>query len=110
MLRHLKLPTELALQVLDHARYWPSLSFTGESAGVCAHARPGTVAVSALVQFRAPILGADIKNSLGIHDNSDKPKVKEVEFKILSTDQGWTSEGTEGECSVLSDGYFSANI
>lgn len=96
LLRSLKLPTELVLQILDHARYWPSLSFTGAPRGAEAFAVPGKQA-SAMVQFRAQILGAEIKEILDICDENDKPKVKEIEFEILSRDQGWTSERTEGE-------------
>lgn len=95
VLRSLKLPTELVLQILDDAEYWPILRFTGQ--GSIPARATANYPDSAKVQFRAAILPTDIKEKLGIHDESEQPKLREVEFEILSRDQGWTSEGTERE-------------
>jgi hypothetical protein len=84
-LKSLKLPTELVLQVLDHARYWPSYEFKGSKASASNGAR---ISLLENVYDRANIFG-----SLA---TDEALKVKEIEFEINSRDQGWTSEGTEG--------------
>lgn len=89
-LKSLKLPTELVLQVLDHARYWPSHEFKGSK-------------VSAKNGASISLLGNayDRANIFGSLATNEALKVKEVEFEIKSRDQGWTSEGTEGILHLL---------
>jgi hypothetical protein len=103
LLRSLKLPAELVLQILDDAEYWPSLRFTGQ--GTTRAGARADYPDSATVQFSAGILPANIREELGIRGENENPKLREVEFEILSRDQGWTSKGTESEYNAFANPF-----
>jgi hypothetical protein len=84
-LKSLKLPTELVLQILDHARYWPSYEFKGSKVSA---ENGASISLLENIYDRANVFGSLATN--------EALKVKEIEFEIRSRDQGWTSEGTEG--------------
>lgn len=90
MLQALNLPTELVLEILEYARYWPSLTLTGapdcQAVAGSRGASPGRICLDHEM-FPENIL----KNFGG-----EKVKIKELVFDITSHDQGWTSEGTVG--------------
>lgn len=94
-LKGLKLPTELVLQVLDHARYWPSHEFKGRKASA-----ENGASISLLENVY------DRVNVFGSLATDEALKVKEIEFDIDSRDQGWTSEGTEGMLHLLAGTYM----
>ncbi|KAF2241931.1 hypothetical protein BU26DRAFT_534945 [Trematosphaeria pertusa] len=98
MLNALKLPTELVLEILDRARYWPALKFTSIRLG---RAVAGiSASVSASLSLEAGILSPDTLRH--ICSSTETPKVKEIEFWIESRDQGWTSEHTGGTFNTSS--------
>ncbi|KAF2258560.1 hypothetical protein CC78DRAFT_587047 [Lojkania enalia] len=90
ILKSQKLPTELVLQILDLAHYWPERTFHS------------VAAVEAQVYFRATsiaklCLDARLfEGSLGYMFGGEKVKPREIEFEVISRDQGWTSQGTDG--------------
>ncbi|KAF2704124.1 hypothetical protein K504DRAFT_462716 [Pleomassaria siparia CBS 279.74] len=92
ILKTLKLPTELTLDILDRARYWPTREFGGYAASAQAGAR-----IIGLVNVMSPGIGRE----LGANKD-EVPKIKEIEFNIKSRDQGWTSQGTEGTYNTSS--------
>jgi hypothetical protein len=91
-LKSLNLPTELVLQILDHARYWPIHDFTGSNVSVSSNR--ADIALLECIYDRA-------NNIPAIFAGGEALKIKEVEFIIKSKDQGWTSEGTEGMFDLL---------
>lgn len=116
LLRARGLPTELALQILEDAEYWPTRRFSTE--------QHRTVKVAATM-FRACaaglVLDADVLRDprvRGLRGTGEKVRIKAVGFRVRSRDQGWTSEPTRGtfstsswvEASILRgvDGYQTA--
>ncbi|KAH8727202.1 hypothetical protein GQ44DRAFT_770634 [Phaeosphaeriaceae sp. PMI808] len=100
MLKTLNLPTELVLQILDHAQYWPQHNFVTNSP------RP----VRATGSVRKPS-HAMLCLDAGILDNptvdlirmgGETPKIKSLEFTVVSHDQGWTSENVRGTYNTSS--------
>jgi hypothetical protein len=87
MLKALRLPTELALQILELACYWPCCTFEMHGNRTARAARG-----AAKICLDAGVMERDILRKLG----SSKLKVNEIVFEFDSHDQGWTSEGTEG--------------
>ncbi|KAG9204662.1 hypothetical protein G6514_000446 [Epicoccum nigrum] len=85
------LPTELALQILDHAEYWPSLSFSSHTPRLIKARATHTSPSAATLCLAAPILNPD-----SLHTHGETPRVKAIDFHIRSRDQGWTSEPTRG--------------
>lgn len=99
MLKSLKLPTELVLEILAYAEYEPVIAFAGGSRAVLATAHMGA-ANSAKTCLRAGVLSADT-----IHRISGPKvtlRVKEINFDFTSRDQGWTSENTRGSYDTSS--------
>lgn len=90
MLKALKLPTELVLDILDRACYWPTCEFPMPR-GVTARAGRGE---DAMICIDAGVLRQDLLKRIG--GEKDKAKIREIEFEIRSRDQGWTSEQTQG--------------
>ncbi|KAF2446360.1 hypothetical protein P171DRAFT_471902 [Karstenula rhodostoma CBS 690.94] len=88
LLHHFNLPTELILLILDHARYWTAHT-TFRASKLCLldwnHSLHHSTAVAYL---SAPV-------SLRPTRTGETPKVREVAFRTLSHDQGWTSEPTQ---------------
>jgi hypothetical protein len=87
------LPTEIVLQILDLACYWPSRTFKMKEA-VHAAATNGS---AGRICLDVNVLGDDIKQSFGGEQTKEQVSVKEIEFRFQSHDQGWTSQGTEGK-------------
>lgn len=99
MLKSLKLPTELVLEILAYAKYEPVITFASGSRAVLATAYMGS-ANSAQTCLRAEILSVDtIRRISGPHVT---PRVKEIKFDFASKDQGWTSENTRGTYNTSS--------
>lgn len=106
-LKTLNLPTEIVLQILDYAEYWPKYEIEHRQT-TAANARHGRGTAAALCLsvslYDNPLVE-------GLQRNGEMPKVKSVEFEIESADQGWTSENTRGtfntsswlEVSILRD-------
>jgi hypothetical protein len=94
-LRALGLPTELALLVLDYAEYWPPHDFHSHphrpSKAIAGINNGSTAAALCMV---APVFDNTTANS--IREAGETPKIKSIEFEIVSRDQGWTSEDTQG--------------
>ena len=104
LLKSLNLPTELVLDILDRARYWPSREFAMKHCRVEAASLPS--GSSAKICLGADICSEDsIKCFFG---EDEKKKIKEIEFEIVSKDQGWTSERTQGAYSFFQVGDSSS--
>ena len=100
LLKALQLPTELVLDILDRARYWPSYEFkTRPNREMAASAGVGSSSAATLC-LDAGIFNNSIVND--IRGGSERPKIKTIEFDIVSRDQGWTSENTHGTYSTSS--------
>ncbi|KAJ8115593.1 hypothetical protein OPT61_g2803 [Boeremia exigua] len=100
LLRALGLPTELALEILDHAEYWPTRRFSTEA---------GKTVKVAATMFRSSVAGLcldiDVFNDPvvdSLRKGGERVRIKAIEFHIRSRDQGWTSEPTEGTFSTSS--------
>lgn len=91
MLEDFKIPTELVLDILDRARYWPSRNLIGRNTKAESNAK---------VCLYGSVWSDDIVQGLG--GEEENLKLREIEFDILSRDQGWTSEGTEGTVHLFS--------
>lgn len=99
-MKALRLPMELALEILDYAEYWPTRHFSSEEGK--------TVKVVATM-FRSSAAGlcldVDIINDPvvdSLRKAGEKVKTKAIEFQIRSRDQGWTSEPTRGTFNTSS--------
>lgn len=91
ILKSLGLPTELALQILDHAEYWPSLTFSSQSPHLIKARATSASPSAATLCLAAPILDLD-----ALHYDGETPRLKAIAFHLRSRDQGWTSELTRG--------------
>lgn len=91
-LKALNLPTEIILQILDYAEYWPKYEIEHRQT-TAANARHGHGTAAALC-FSASLYDNPLVEALKA--NGETPKVKSVEFEVESADQGWTSEDTKG--------------
>ncbi|KAF2007963.1 hypothetical protein P154DRAFT_528609 [Amniculicola lignicola CBS 123094] len=99
LLESMRLPTELVLDILDRACYWPEQNFEStERISAEGNWASHGQSSSAKVCLYADILSEDFVRSCG----EEKPKVKEVEFEIKAHDQGWTSENTRGTYETTS--------
>lgn len=99
-LKTLGLPTELVLQILDHAQYWPAYEYETHIQNPII-AKAGVHRLSAAILcFEAAIFNNSIVNE--IHKNDETFKIKSIEFRVASRDQGWTSENTTGTFSTSS--------
>ncbi|KAF2637717.1 hypothetical protein P280DRAFT_520850 [Massarina eburnea CBS 473.64] len=89
ILTSLGLATELALQILDYAKYWTVITTENidHLSIVDEHWNQNFSAVE-------PYLWIPLH--LGAHPDGEIPKIREIEFIIVAHDQGWTTEGTKG--------------
>ncbi|KAF2869213.1 hypothetical protein BDV95DRAFT_499536 [Massariosphaeria phaeospora] len=96
ILQSLKLPTELVLQVMNHASYWLEVELT-------VHRQPGSyppASVSpmktsaATIQAHARLDFGLVERRFGISED-EKPKIREIEFVVASKDQGWASQQSQ---------------
>ncbi|KAJ4365844.1 hypothetical protein N0V83_008465 [Neocucurbitaria cava] len=100
LLKALQLPTELVLDILEHARYWPINEFnTVPNRHIVAASRGGRPSAATLC-LDAGIFNNPTVNA--IRAGGERPRIKSVEFDIVSHDQGHTSEGTEGTFTTSS--------
>ncbi|KAH7085589.1 hypothetical protein BKA63DRAFT_399889 [Paraphoma chrysanthemicola] len=95
ILQTLKLPTELVLSILDFAQYQLRHEFSS------APERPkiATVHHGPRAGHAALCLDIDLFNNSTADPAcraGEVPKIKSLEFSIVSRDQGWTSEDTQG--------------
>ncbi|CAI6339075.1 unnamed protein product [Periconia digitata] len=93
VLKTVGLPTELVLEILEHADYEPVLSISNTNP-VKASARMGRNSVHARPCLAVAIPSVHTTQEPGAR--SPKTKVKEIEFVFHSQDQGWADENTPG--------------
>lgn len=100
LLKSLSLPTELVLQILDYAQYWPVHEFSGSISrqlrAETRHFRPCVANLCFETAIFDNVICADIRSS------GERCRVKSIEFDIVSRDQGWTSENTQGTFDTTS--------
>jgi hypothetical protein len=99
-LKTLDLPTELVLQILEYAQYWPQYEVTLN------FGRPKIAAAEAGRPSHATLcLNRDIMDHHTVdtvRKHGETPKIKSVAFDMVSRDQAWTSESTHGTFSTSS--------
>ncbi|KAF2790180.1 hypothetical protein K505DRAFT_283109 [Melanomma pulvis-pyrius CBS 109.77] len=95
-------PTELVLAILDFARYWPEI--TNES---IVHSVLLDEEWSLDFSVASIYLWAELPQSDARYED-ENPKMREIEFTIVSHDQGWTTEDTKG--SYQTSSWFEASI
>lgn len=97
----LGLPMELALQILNHAEYWPAHSFStprGKTTRVAATMlRPSAAGLCLDID-----IFDDITVIRALHRPGETLRLKALTFCLRSRDQGWTSEPTRGTFSTSS--------
>ncbi|KAF2851168.1 hypothetical protein T440DRAFT_449076 [Plenodomus tracheiphilus IPT5] len=94
LLRSLSLPTELVLQILDNAQYWPTHEYSAQiPRELRAETRHGRACVANMCYVTAIFENAVYED---IRRSGERCRIKSVEFDIISRDQGWTSENTQG--------------
>jgi hypothetical protein len=98
----LGLPNELVLDILDKARYWVELIYQNERHEVLLDQEfsPGFSAA-------LPFLGVPINSNITTASR-ETGKLREIEFLIVSHDQGWTTEDTHGTYKTSS--WFEVSI
>ncbi|KAF2122071.1 hypothetical protein BDV96DRAFT_483361 [Lophiotrema nucula] len=89
ILKSRRLPTELALDILELARYWPEQTFSSTSSSRSSITGSDKAATLA---FAVPVFEEDFAKQFGC----ERSKVKEIEVELKSHDQGWTSQGGHG--------------
>ncbi|KAF2031382.1 hypothetical protein EK21DRAFT_63415, partial [Setomelanomma holmii] len=91
-----QLPNELVLAILDYARYWVEKKRGPTDLEVLMDeefSRDYSAAYPHLVVSAFPIT---------LYPESEPPKIKEIEFCLVSHDQGWTTEDTRGTYTTSS--------
>jgi hypothetical protein len=99
-LKALDLPTELVLQILDFAQYWPHYEITASPQHPIAASARGIPKSHAALCLDAAVF--DNTTVHAIRQGGEVPKIKSVEFHMVSRDQGWTSENTRGTYNTSS--------
>ncbi|KAF3042242.1 hypothetical protein E8E12_010109 [Didymella heteroderae] len=96
-----KLPNELALLVLDHARYWAEYKMESTRPFVLVDEDWVLDYSAAYPYLCVPVL-VDV-------NRQDEPlKIREIAFTVVSHDQGWTTEPTKGTYETSS--WFEVSI
>ncbi|KAF2253729.1 hypothetical protein BU26DRAFT_516032 [Trematosphaeria pertusa] len=90
ILSSLGVPNELVLEVLHFARYWPETTHETSDHFVLFDEKWDVDFTAAFPYLWVPIGSSDDP------DDEEQPKVREIEFLIVSHDQGWTTEDTAG--------------
>jgi hypothetical protein len=99
-LKALNLPTELVLQILNFAQYWPHHEVTASpQQPIVASARGIPKSHAALCLDGGVFDNATVH---AIRQGGEVPKIKSLEFRMVSRDQGWTSENTRGTYNTSS--------
>ncbi|KAF2823730.1 hypothetical protein CC86DRAFT_59269 [Ophiobolus disseminans] len=99
------LPTELILEILDHARYWVERQHESTALRVLMDEEYDTEYTAAYpyLEMKAFPIETPFRTN-----RAEVPKIKEIEFLIVSHDQGWTTEGTKGTYDTSS--FFEVSI
>lgn len=102
ILKILKLPTELALEILEHATYWPSWQNSLDEDKYCEASTDtglgsGGSAHPSVICLDSPVLDNRLLSEIG----KQPIKIKEIQFDFFSYDQGWTSENTTGKTATI---------
>ncbi|KAF1998841.1 hypothetical protein P154DRAFT_535939 [Amniculicola lignicola CBS 123094] len=99
ILQTFRFPTELILEIIDHARYWPELCGSFEHKSILAD-EEWTTSYTQANLYKVFAVSSTLYHS--------KTKLKEIEFEIVSHDQGWTTEGTKGTYKTTS--WFEVSV
>jgi hypothetical protein len=86
VLASLGFPTELVLDILEFARYWPEVTHDSTSQ-MSLRDRDWSLNASTISLYLEAHIPQDDPRFA-----DSKVKVKEIEFTIVSHDQGWTTE------------------
>lgn len=100
ILKTLNLPTELVLQILDHAQYWPKHVFVTSPDQKKVASAIGSANSDACLCLDAAIFNNPTADP--IRKGGETPKIQSLEFEIVSKDQGWTSENTHNTYATSS--------
>jgi len=93
-LKALGLPTELVLQILDFAHYWPQHEyFSNFRQPKLAAAQGGRPSHATLCADMDALNNTTVEE---VRRCGETCKIKSVEFNVASLDQAWTSENTHG--------------
>lgn len=99
-LKALDLPTELVLQILDYAQYWPQHDFIANfGRPKIAAGQMGRSSHATLCLAKDPM---DHPTVHTVRKHGETPKIKSIAFDIVSRDQAWTSENAHGTFSTSS--------
>lgn len=90
-----RLPTELVLAILEYARYWSEVTHENINHRELLDEHFSIRNSRSLLYLWANLPEKDP----GYED--ENPKIKEIEFAIVSHDQGWTTENTRGSSYYL---------
>ncbi|KAF1843928.1 uncharacterized protein K460DRAFT_378961 [Cucurbitaria berberidis CBS 394.84] len=83
LLKALHLPTELVLDILDYASYWPTYTLKSSFDRIQATAPRAALCLEVGV-FNNPTVNS-------IRASGERFKIRAVQFDIISNDQGWVS-------------------
>ncbi|OWY55193.1 hypothetical protein AALT_g6796 [Alternaria alternata] len=97
----LGLPNELVLDILDKARYWVEVKHVNDQTSVLLDEEFSDDFSAALPMLRIVIDRPEIAHR-------ETSKLREIEFLIVSHDQGWTTEDTIGTFNTSS--WFEVSI
>ncbi|KAF1946466.1 hypothetical protein EJ02DRAFT_394123 [Clathrospora elynae] len=100
LLKALKLPTELVLEILEYAKYWPAQKFKYRPNHPIVTSALGGNPSAATICLEANIFSNPTLDE--IRQGRERPKIRSLEFDFVSHDQGWTSENTQGTYSTSS--------
>jgi hypothetical protein len=100
LLKTLNLPTELVLQILEHAQYWPHHTYTTAFDRPKIASAQGGRTSHAVLCLDAAIFSNPVISRM--RDCGENPKIKRLDFEVVSRDQGWTSEDTVGTFATSS--------
>ena len=97
----LGLPNELVLDILDKARYWVEVKHVNDQTSVLLDEEFSDDFSAALPMLRIVIDRPEIAHR-------ETSTLREIEFLIVSHDQGWTTEDTIGTFNTSS--WFEVSI
>jgi hypothetical protein len=83
-------PAELVLLILDYARYWAEVTHESVVHDVLLDEEWSADFSAASIYLWAELPEPDPRFE------DEKPKIREIDFTIVSHDQGWTTEDTKG--------------
>lgn len=83
-------PAELVLSILDYAHYWPQVTHESIVHHVLLDEEWSTEFSATRIYLWAGLPEPDALFK------DEKPRIREIDFTIVSHDQGWTTEDTKG--------------